>query len=97
MSVTRGAGFKAEQIDWDQGLEEEMESAGSEHTSHLSSKNPGTKPSPPCAKQQSPHFLPPGTGGEGEGLFWSGVPSLTLLPRPAVQSQGEENSEDPHS
>lgn len=45
---------KVEKIVWDQGLEEEMESAGSEHISHLSSKNSGTKPNPWCSKQHSP-------------------------------------------
>lgn len=46
-----------------------------EHTSRLSSKSPGTKPSPWCCKQCSP---PPTTRdrGDGEGLFQPSHPSL---------------------
>lgn len=63
--MPQGAGFEIEQIVRNQGLEEEVGSAGSEHISHFSSKNPGTKPSPWCSKQHSHlHSLPPPRTGE---------------------------------
>lgn len=66
--MPQGTGFKVEQIVWNQGLEEEMESAGSEHISHLSSKNSGTKPSLWCSKQHSTPPTPQNRGdAEGSG------------------------------
>lgn len=53
---------KVEKVVWDQGLEEEIESAGSEHTSHPPFKNSGTKPNPQCSKQHSPSSFHPTYG-----------------------------------
>lgn len=87
---------QVEQIVWDQGLEEEMESAGHEHTKRLFSKNPGTKPRAWCCKQHGPPL--PGTQkwGDVEGRFQSGTLAwfhfLCLL-----SGAGGRGSEDPHS
>lgn len=80
--MSQGDSVKVEKIVWDQGLEEEMESAGSEHTSHLSSKNlePNQTHGPP---NKTAPLLSTQHTGDLEGLFWSGDPSLALLPLPA--------------
>lgn len=53
---------QVEQIIWDQGIEEEVESAGREHAGRLFAKNPGPKPRPRCSNNTAPRFLPPRNG-----------------------------------
>lgn len=68
-----------------------MESAGREYISHLSSKNPGTKPSPWFSKQHSTPSCHQNRG-DVEGPFWSADPSRALPPLPAIWRQREENA-----
>lgn len=60
---------QVEQIVWDQGLEEETESAGREHAGRLSSKNPGPKPRPRCSNNTAPPLPATQKWGDMEGLF----------------------------
>lgn len=68
-----------EQIVWDQGLEEEMESAGHEHTSRLFSKNPGPKPRPWCSNSKAPPFRHPEMGRCGGSPLPGPTPSACFL------------------
>lgn len=77
---------QVEQIIWDQGIEEEVESAGREHAGRLFAKNPGPKPRPRCSNNTAPPLLATQKRGDTEVLFQAEDPSLALLPLPAFWS-----------
>lgn len=77
----------------EQGREEEMETAGSEPVSLLSSRNPGSKPSPWYSKQHGPLSRTGETQRDSarqETLVW-----LSFL-GPLCGARGEDGG-DPHS